>query len=339
MASVRSRGLSPEFMDDLLDGMLSPLLELVKADDTLSLNIRDDYINVYYRGRSLAMVKHRPPHSYSFSFDANYLKSQAISLMGIGPGTVKTAGPWKFVADVMDWLADVPSFKIIVDSWLGENPRLERELQQMVERMNNSNHATDYFVCDVEYTNTRCTELQADLIGVHWPSKTAARKDRSCPRLVVMEMKHQETAIAGKCGLLAHIQDLRSMAIPFQELADEMLTVFNQRVELGLIQCHSDKILKHKIECMNGEHPLYLILLSDHDPDSSRLLIELNNIPDPVTLPFDLKVVSANMMGYGLFDQGMYSLEEFKQKCRKRIYSKEPPADATGSVTPLEEVS
>ena len=41
------RGLTSDFMKDLIDekGKLRGMLDFVQADDTLSLEIRDDYIN------------------------------------------------------------------------------------------------------------------------------------------------------------------------------------------------------------------------------------------------------------------------------------------------------
>jgi len=44
------RGLSDKFMAALTGGVLTPLLDRVKADSTLCLEIREDYLNIYYRG-------------------------------------------------------------------------------------------------------------------------------------------------------------------------------------------------------------------------------------------------------------------------------------------------
>ena len=47
------RRLSGAFMDDLAQGVLSPLRDRVLADRSLCLEIRDDYLNIYYRGGNL----------------------------------------------------------------------------------------------------------------------------------------------------------------------------------------------------------------------------------------------------------------------------------------------
>ena len=44
------RRLSDHFIADLKVEILKALLDRVKADPTLCLEIRDEYINIYYRG-------------------------------------------------------------------------------------------------------------------------------------------------------------------------------------------------------------------------------------------------------------------------------------------------
>jgi len=43
------RGLSKKFMNDLNEGILTPLRRRVLADRSLCLEIREDYVNIYYR--------------------------------------------------------------------------------------------------------------------------------------------------------------------------------------------------------------------------------------------------------------------------------------------------
>jgi len=50
------RRLSDQFMAGLKEGWLHPLLDRVKADRTLCLEIREDYVNIYYRGGNLLKV-------------------------------------------------------------------------------------------------------------------------------------------------------------------------------------------------------------------------------------------------------------------------------------------
>lgn len=47
------RGLKQNFFDCLQHGFLKPLITRVKEDKDLDLQIRDNYINVYFKGNSL----------------------------------------------------------------------------------------------------------------------------------------------------------------------------------------------------------------------------------------------------------------------------------------------
>ena len=98
-------------------------------------------------------------------------------------------------AQVALWIKAVPMLKCTMDFAFGLRPKLEREFQQLVERTNNSNSTTDYFVCDIEYTQSDSRELRADLLGLQWPSTELARK--GCPiRLAILEMKFADGALA-----------------------------------------------------------------------------------------------------------------------------------------------
>ena len=64
------RMLSERFMNDLMqpDGLLIPILVRVKQDQTLMLAIREDNINIYYRGGNLLQL-HQKNGSYQAFFD------------------------------------------------------------------------------------------------------------------------------------------------------------------------------------------------------------------------------------------------------------------------------
>jgi len=55
----KPRGLSTEFMLALKDGFLNSILEVVKRDDTLCLKIKNEYINIYYRGGSILKLENK----------------------------------------------------------------------------------------------------------------------------------------------------------------------------------------------------------------------------------------------------------------------------------------
>lgn len=96
-----------------------------------------------------------------------------------------------------------------------------------------------------------------------------------------------------------------------------MRTVFNQKLELGLIDNQK------KIESFNDKTPDFILAFANHDPDSAILFHEIKKLDEiAATLPFKLKFAVSNFMGYGLYEQNIYGLEEFKTRFDRQIYSK-----------------
>ena len=44
------RGIAPEFIEALTHGILLPILERVRHNDALTLELRNGYVDLYYRG-------------------------------------------------------------------------------------------------------------------------------------------------------------------------------------------------------------------------------------------------------------------------------------------------
>jgi hypothetical protein len=69
------RKLSSTFLQCLKSGFLSPITEQVKCDHDLSLDIREGYINIYYKGNSLLkLVEINPPCDVRLKFIRRYWK-------------------------------------------------------------------------------------------------------------------------------------------------------------------------------------------------------------------------------------------------------------------------
>ena len=329
--SKSCRGLSPDFMTDLEKGTLKNLLAVVKADDTLSLNIRDGYVNIYYRGGSLVKISERKGYAgqYEFLFNGNYMRPELAQSLGLPVPKINTQKksivPTQMPVEL--WVSDIPALKCSMDLYFSSTKQsLEREFQQLVERMNNNNPSTDYFICDIEYTNTICTELRADLIALHWPSISAVRKCLDCGRLAIFEMKHNDDALSGKSGVVEHIKkmDRAFTDLPnfFENFCEEMKATFNQRVKLGLIQCHEDPNKQPIIQAIKSDKVDYILLLSDHDPNSEKLSNELRKLQSYLQeMPshFNIKVALSTFMGYGLYDESIYTLDDFLSRFGKQI--------------------
>ena len=292
-------------MASLSKGILSPVLKLVKNDLTLCLEIREDYINIYYRGGNILRIKNEESF-YSVFFDAKYLTRHTIK---IPTATLKKP------KDVTKWIDAIPYLKHEMDLWFGKHPKDEREFQQLVVRENNfggSAKSTDYFICDIEYANA---DGRFDLIAVFWPSSGSERKNNKDIGISFIEMKYLDHALKGKAGLKKHIQDMDSfLSVPgrLNSLKDEMQAVFNQMLDLKLI--HNQK----PIASFNDNKPEFIIILANHDPDSSLLRKELIALPKFYN-SMDLKFAVSNFMGYGLYKENMYTLTDFLKRFDHQI--------------------
>ena len=312
-----NRHLSPKFMDDLLvpSGVLHELLCRVKADDTLDLQIRDDAINVYYRGLNLVEVSLSPASGYKFHFDPNYFRPEAAL-----PGTPTRAAvmgnlpnPVVRVSDCQLWLLVVPLLKDAIDRYFTiVKAAREKEIQQVMVRENNYGDpnvatATDYFVIDVEYAKD--DHGRADLVAVCWPSTPHVRTRRKNRRLAIVELKFGDGEVAGRSGLLAHVKNAGLLAANATRIdfCKEMLDVYAQKHALGLL---------------GGAPPLasvddtgldFIIVVANHDPAKSALKRELAAIIGNYPANLTLWVASASQFGYGLFadKRHMTPLEDF----------------------------
>ena len=309
------RGLSNGFIATLNSSKgigLKRVLDRVNSDSTLALEIRENYINIYYRGGNLLKIGEKDG-VYSAFFDTQYINTGRSYTL---PSTLAK------VSDVAEWLDKIPLLKNEMDLWFGKNPKNEREFQQLLVRENNFKGAakgTDYYISDIEYANT---EGRFDLIAVYWPSSSSERKDNKNVGLALIEMKYLDGALRGKAGIIEHIQDMKNYLDPANNnlvlLKDEMKQVFNQKQALGLLDNQ-----KH-IEEFNDRKPEYIFVLANHDPDSKILYDELQKVKKNIAndLPFDLKFATSNFMGYGLYKQNIYGLDDFIKLFSKQIYSK-----------------
>jgi hypothetical protein len=161
------RELSPAFMDDLkgANGVLYPILERVKLDHTLMLAIRENYINIYYRGGNILKVNFKKQdessNHYQSSFDVEYNKSgKTIPVL---PTTIKCQ------ADAKTWVDEFSQLKEIMDIYFAKTGKSEREFQQLVARENNNStisNESEYFVLDIEFTDPG--NARFDMLAIRW---------------------------------------------------------------------------------------------------------------------------------------------------------------------------
>ena len=308
------RGLSPRFMKNLKEnGELHSLLLAVLNDDTICMEIRENYINIYYRGGNLCKISESGDH-YIYHFDSNYALDKEVreSLLDFAN------------FDCEMWLRSFPLLKSIMDSWFNKYPKEEREIQQHIVRENNFSVIagdTDYFIVDLEYTSSE-SEGRFDMIAIKWQSTSQGRKNRRDKQLVLIEVKYGDKAMGDKSGIAQHFGDWTQFVSDkarWNSFCNEMLKVFNQKVELGLI-----KGLPGAIESVSYMHPEMLFLLANHKPARKKFHNELNAILNDDSKAFqdtDVYIASSSMMGYGLYASEMIPVPEYL-KGQRKIYDK-----------------
>lgn len=295
------RALQDSFLYDFLnDGVLSPLLKLVKMDHTLDMELRGDDIVIYYRGGLLYKIKNKSNGNYEITYTKEYIQNLKVQ----GSGVINT------VADAVN---EVAKHKQDMDFYFSQHPKLEREYQQTIVRENNFSgavsHATDYFILDIEYAfneNSKTDNINArfDMLAVKWLSTIVGRKNvRNLP-IAFIEVKYGDDAVSGSAGIGKHINDyiaFRSDKNKMKFLAEDMTKVFKQKHKLGLIPVYNDKNLEITIDPDNVE---FIFIFANHDPDKTKVLDEfraaIDTWKDSEYLK-EIKVAKASEVGYGLF--------------------------------------
>lgn len=296
------RGLLEDFMYDLKCDKLKEFLDNVKEDDTLCLEIRENYINIYYRGGNIFRIE-QCTTGYKVHFDINYCSKYKDIISQITS------------SDYQKWIDNIPFIKAEMDAWFYKHPKLEREYQQLVLRENNSSsiaNDTDYFIADIEYANSE-NGSRFDLVGLKWLSTASSRKKANDICLAFIEKKYGDNALVGRAGIKKHYEDLYrflSDKDKVEYIYKEVETIFNQKIELGLIKDVNKKIKLSK------NKPEFILLIANHKPAKSVLQRE---IKDVITSPYynnlkqmvDMKIAKASYMGYGLYSELMVDIEVF----------------------------
>ena len=294
MSTENTRGLSSEFREKLKEGgKWNFITEEVKKDHTLHFQIRDNYINIYYRGCSILNLD----ENGKVCIDKKYHEEK--------------------IEKICEWKKELPNIKQGVDHHLSEENHLEREFQQLVARDNTFSkvsNGTDYFIVDTEMADTK-NGSRFDMLAIKWLSTSAARKvDKTC-RLAIIEMKFGTEAFGNLESHFNHIDQYSEI----ESLKGSILVQFKQLRELGLIQ-FSSKGNKNEVTKLEGDVE-FIVLLANYDPNSTIInehLSFMKKMHDTLKEKnITLKFATSSFMGYGLYEERMLSLDEFEKLLKK----------------------
>ena len=309
------RALSESFINDLKkpNGILNPVLTRIRKDHTLMLAIRDDTINIYYRGGNILKIEKRTKSVYRTSFDDSYSKfGQSPTGLNNDIGTVKDA------QRIVDSLS---IRKNIMDEFFSDNNKSEREFQQLVARENNYSsisNESEYFVMDIEAADSNSSG-RIDILAVRWLA-TQRRSGNHC-KAALIEMKYGDEALRGDAGLSKHLKDMDALIADkdrFTNLIDNMESQFNQLDQLGLLKFNKGKS-KARVNLSVDEKPEVIFILANHNPRSTKLKTILNSPEMDIyekSGRFDLRFFMSSFAGYGMHADCMLTLSEIRSRLK-----------------------
>jgi hypothetical protein len=252
------RKLSSTFLQCLKSGFLSPITEEVKCDHDLSLDIREGYINIYYKGNSLLkLAEINSLIRYKAEIHPKFLEGVEM--------------PPELTEDTVPlFIANIPRIKQnIIKHAQGS---LELEYEQMIIRANNyePRNNTEYFIVDRQYV---LQEGRFDLTGIYWGRQ--GRQTNREASVCLMEIKF---------ALNTDIQLVHEQLARYYEpirynaatIAEEMETIFRQKLKLGLYNQSPERIsaMKTLNFSRNIEDFQFILVLVDYNPNSSLLAME-----------------------------------------------------------------
>lgn len=220
LSSYLGRGLHSDKWDNAFgeDGKLGGLIEMVKKDDELVLQIREDYFNVYYKGGNMLKVS----SENSFQFDYNYYKCEID--LDTQEQRNKRIDKRKSVLESLKKTRDYKTFidemKKLMDKywiWLyNEKHRSLHEKDTQHALCISNTESTDYTIIDLEFqvsTRKDCTyHYEPSSLPRHLGIYVCEKSPRfdiiavrnSDHRLCVIELKNGLDALVGKSGIGDH---------------------------------------------------------------------------------------------------------------------------------------
>ncbi len=285
------RKLSEKFFNDLKIGFLSGITESVKRDPDLNLEIRDHYINVYYKGNSLLKLRETSSFEYRAEIHKKFLDGLNIDLIFNEN-------------NISQFLNAIPLMKqnIVIHG----KRSLEVEYEQMIIRANNFElrNNSEYFIVDRQYT---MKEGRFDLTGIFW-EMTHRHRGQEVP-VCLMEVKF---------ALNPDIEEVHDQLARYYEaigprsaeIAEEMQAVFRQKIDLGLYRQPANRLtaLKTLTFIKDIKKFQFILILVDYNHHSTRLDLKKFS-----TLPF-ADQVKVFFSGFGMWQENVKPLSRALSK-------------------------
>jgi hypothetical protein len=283
---MKMRKLSPAFMDCLQSGFLKDITEMVRKDHDLNLEIRDGFINIYFKGHSLLKLQEVTPARYKVDIHKAFKKDLNIppELIDLKTSTI--------------FLNHLPQLKQNII--LHNEGSAEIEYEQMIVRANNyePRSNSEYFIIDRQIV---VDAGRFDLTGIFWGHY--GRRKYQEVSLCLFEVKFSLNSDINDVHnqLTKYYEALKPMAESFAEGCE---TVFRQKLDLGLYDMSPARLDAMKTLKISRELSTFqfILVLVDYNPYSKQLdLSRLKNL-------YFAKQVKIFYAGLAMWDQNLYAL-------------------------------
>lgn len=312
-----TRQLSDNFMKQLMpNGELNPMVCALQRLPQLRFFPRGKYATVYYKAARLFEIY--PNSKYPFRVTKKYKDYAKLTemdgfnsaLTGFNPNNDDEFNLGLGQCDEQFW------YNFFIRMMCGVNEhRLvaterEKEIQQLIFAENNDNkRPTDYLMLDIEYAVPGDRSYgQFDIVALKWPANKR-NDDKYQPELAIIEVKHGDKALMGNSGMQDHLNKI-SRFQPSPEFYADLETVLNQLRQLGFVKLARKPNVPVKINTDEGKKQFIFALgnCSNRSSNLRRAVNSLNEISN-----YQLRFVTASLMGYGLYEDGMLTLGKFKK--------------------------
>jgi hypothetical protein len=281
----KRRTLSDSFIKTLKTGFLRGLLAEVHADKDLNLEIRHDYINVYYKGNSLLRLTKKAGNAYRVEIDPKFRAGLDFDDLVDESTTAK-------------FLGSIPTLKTRIIR--AGSSSLELEYEQLLIRANNREprNVPEYFMVDRQYILGR---ERFDLTGVYWSRKARRAGQIINPCLLEVKFALNQDIKGVQHQLQRYYDAIKTDA---HDIALEIEGIFLQKLELGLYQQDSKRLeaMKTLTVARSIEAFQFVLVLVDYNPYSA--LFDPTAFKD---LPF-AKQVKLYYSGFAMWERKLESL-------------------------------
>ena len=223
------RRINNGFIESLLSGQLRGFLALAKSNLNVCLEIRRNYINLYYRGGNAVRISSaKIPNTYKCKFDEKYLVNKP-----------ETSSPelltFLKIGNPSDFLINFDAIVHEMDTWLDFHFNAERDFQHNLIKMNQGKLR----IIDIEYAGQTSDKhkFRIDMIAIY--------SNHNGDKLVLIENKYGNN-LDGASGLRKHFNDILTIVNDpetYNQLIHSVNNIIQIKRQLGLVDWNQEPLV------------------------------------------------------------------------------------------------